>query len=81
MEIDLVIERPGMPILLVEIKSNKKVSESDAKSLETLGVDIDKNSERILLSCDTIPQKFGGTKAYYWIDGIDKIFGQSRDTL
>jgi predicted AAA+ superfamily ATPase len=72
-EIDLVIDRPRLPVLLVEIKSKSKVTESDAKALETLGKDISKDSERVLLSMDRLPQQFGGTKAYHWQEGLRKI--------
>lgn len=44
-EIDLVIERPGQPLLLVEIKSKTKISEHDCAVLNRLGPQIDKKAE------------------------------------
>lgn len=73
-EIDLVIKRPGKKLLLLEIKSKTKVSESDAKALETLGKDLDKNSERLLISMDSLEQKFAGTRALHWQKAIKELF-------
>jgi uncharacterized protein len=44
-EIDLVIQRPAKPLLLIEIKSKSKVLKSDAHTLETLGNDLDPKAE------------------------------------
>ncbi len=73
-EIDLIVERPGMRKLLIEIKSKTKVLESDAKSLETLGADLDKKATRWLLSNDPLRQTFGQTQALHWQDGINELF-------
>jgi predicted AAA+ superfamily ATPase len=75
-EVDLIIDRPGDKKLLIEIKSKEKVTESDAKALETFGKDLDNKSERWLLSCDRVEQLFGGTRALYWKDGLAKLFGK-----
>lgn len=74
-EIDLVIDRPGEKKLLIEIKSNDRVSERNAKALETLGVAIEKESERWLVSNDPIEQTFGGTRAVHWRRAIGELFG------
>lgn len=73
-EIDLVIERPGKPLLLVEIKSKIKVSEEDAFALETIGKDLDLNSERYLLSRDPLKHRYGKTSAMLWTAGLKEIF-------
>lgn len=73
-EIDLVILRPGQKKLLVEIKSKDRVMESDAKSLETLGKDLDPKAERWLLSRDPLEQEFGKTRAVHWLQGIKELF-------
>jgi uncharacterized protein len=75
-EIDLIIERPGQKKLLVEIKSKNKVTEADAKSLETLGEDLDSKAERLLVSNDKLEQKFGRTRAVYWRKAIEELFGE-----
>jgi predicted AAA+ superfamily ATPase len=74
-EIDLVIRRPGEPHLLVEIKSKERVTEADAKALETLGRDLDPHSDRWILSRDPLEQRFGGTRALNWEQALRELFG------
>lgn len=73
-EIDLIIDRPGQKKLFVEIKSKSKITEKDAKSLETLGKDLDSKSERLLLSNDLLEQRIGGTRALHWQQGLTELF-------
>jgi predicted AAA+ superfamily ATPase len=73
-EIDLIVERPGQEKLLVEIKSKSRVEEADAKALETVGKDLDASATRWLLSNDPLEQKFGSTRAIYWLQGIRELF-------
>ena len=73
-EIDLVVERPGAPLLLIEIKSKTKVSAGDAKSLELLGADLDKHAEKLLISQDVVGQRFGTTQALHWREALEKLF-------
>jgi predicted AAA+ superfamily ATPase len=80
-EIDLIATRPGQPLLVIEIKSKEKVSESDAKTLETLGNDLGEETEKLLLSRDPLPQAFGSTKALFWQDALATLFGISRRTI
>lgn len=75
-EIDLIIERPGQPLALVEIKPRTKVSESDAKALELLGPDLDAKAERFLLSMDPLESRFGKTWALPWEKGVREILGR-----
>lgn len=72
-EIDLVVDRPGAKMLLVEIKSKTLVSESDARALETLGKDIDPEAERWLLSNDPLERKLGGIRALHWQKAIAEL--------
>lgn len=73
-EIDLIVDRPGEKKLLIEIKSKDKIRSEDAKALETLGQDIP-NSEKWLLSSDTLEQKFGSTRAVHWQTALKEWFG------
>ena len=68
-EIDLIIERPGQKIALVEIKSKLKVDERDCQHLEGIHKDL-KNSECFLLSQDPVAKKIGTVKSYPWQQGI-----------
>lgn len=76
-EIDLIIERPKAPEILVEIKSKTRVDERDAFSLESMGDDISKKNLRFLLSQDPLEQKFSKTRALFWQKGLDEIFRDS----
>lgn len=76
-EIDLVIERPGTNALYIEIKSKQRVTDRDAKSLETLGYDTDPKAEKWLLSCDNLEQQFGQTRAMHWQKALTLLFGSS----
>lgn len=72
-EIDLIVSRPGQPLLLVEIKSKETVSKEDAKTLETLGNDFKEPTEKWLLSRDPLPQTFGTTKAMNWMEALKNL--------
>ena len=74
-ELDLIVERPASKNLLIEIKSKARVIESDVKALETLGADLDRKAERLLLSNDPLERKFGGTRCLHWQKAIEEIFG------
>lgn len=76
-EIDLVIKRPGRPLCLVEIKSTDRVDERHAKTLLAFSDDFPK-AELILLSQDSIPQKFGRVQALPWQLGIEHLFSVSH---
>ena len=75
-EIDLIIDRPGQNRILIEIKSKKVVLESDAKSLETLGNDVDSKAEKFIFSQDPLSRSFGKTKALHWQEGVVMLFGK-----
>ena len=74
LEIDLIVQRVGLPLLLVEIKSTEKVSKGDFKSLDLLGKDLDSHADKWVLSRDPLEQKFGTCKAIYWRKALDKLF-------
>lgn len=76
-EIDLVIKRPGEPILLVEIKSKDRVTESDAKTIEHLGADFKEPVEKWLLSQDPLSQSFGTTRAIHWKNALQKLISNT----
>lgn len=73
-EIDLIVQRPGLRELFVEIKSTHQIRASHAKALETLGEDTNPKAEKILLSCDPLRRTFGKTQAMHWQEGLDSIF-------
>ena len=74
LEIDLIVKRPKLPLLLIEIKSTAKVSKSDFKSLKFLGKELDPQSEKWLISCDPLEQKFDDVLALYWKEALQRLF-------
>ncbi len=71
-EIDLVIERPGLKRALVEIKSTARVTEDDVRALQQLGNDIP-NSETFCLSLDPTPKRIGAAACFPWLRGLEEI--------
>lgn len=68
-EIDLVLQRPGRPLALVEIKSTDQVREDHAAALRALLPDFP-DAEAFLLSRDPRPQLMGPILALPWQEGI-----------
>jgi predicted AAA+ superfamily ATPase len=73
-EIDLVVERPGQPTALVEIKSKSSVDERDCRHLEHFRPDFRK-PDLFLLSNDPVSKEIGFVRAEYWQSGILDILG------
>ena len=72
-EIDLIIERPGKPTVLVEIKSKSKVSVEDIRSLKAVSQDIPK-SICYCLSTQEKGTEIDGVLCLPWGEGLKKIF-------
>lgn len=71
-EIDLVVQRPGLPLALIEIKSTTRVSEEDTRALKLFLNDFP-DAEFYLFSRDPAPQQFGCIRALPWQQGVEKI--------
>lgn len=71
-EVDLVIERPGEPLLLIEIKSKSKITAEDCAVIERIGPEIGPLVEQVLISQDQTTQKFGNTTAFNWRDFLHR---------
>lgn len=71
-EIDLVIERPGEPLALVEIKSATRVDPKNAKHLETFSREFGR-AQAYLLSLAPTPEKIKHVRALPWQEGIEVI--------
>lgn len=72
-EVDLVIERPGKPLLLIEIKSNDNVLEKDIFTLKKLSQDLE-NCEAVCFSRDPYAKQYGNILILPWLDGLKKYF-------
>lgn len=72
LEVDLVIQRPGRPPALVEVKSTGQVREEHAAALQAFMKDFP-GADLLLLSRDPRPQRFGEVRALPWEAGILEI--------
>lgn len=75
-EIDLVIDRPGKPPILIEIKSTERVDETDVTTLNAMARDL-KDSEAYCLTRDPSPKQWGSVVALPWQEGLKRILPKS----
>ena len=73
MEIDLVVQRPGQPLLLIEIKSSENVQETQLKSLIQFKTEWPQ-AEAICLSQDLAKKQIGDITIWPWQEGIEYYF-------
>jgi predicted AAA+ superfamily ATPase len=71
-EIDLIIERPGLPKALVEIKSTNQITENHLQSLKKFALDLP-DAEAFCLSQDPYPKKYGKISALHWKEGLIEL--------
>jgi uncharacterized protein len=71
-EIDLIVERPGNSLALVEIKSTTDVREDHLKHLHELSSQFE-NPVCLCLSRDKKRKRFGSTLCLPWEEGIEEI--------
>ncbi len=74
LEIDLVVERPGLPLLLLEIKITTQINETMLKPLSIVQKDLPQ-AEYCCISNDPISKIFdNGIMADYWQVALKKFF-------
>jgi predicted AAA+ superfamily ATPase len=74
-EIDLVIERPGKADLLLEIKSTKRVSEEDVRTVARFKKEWDRKSVDVAVwSLDPLSKVINGVDCVYWQQGFAELF-------
>lgn len=71
-EIDLVVERPGMPIALVEIKSTEHVRDDDLRALRSM-LPAFGNAEAFCLCKERKPRLVDGITVLGWREGLAAI--------
>ncbi|MBU0504536.1 AAA family ATPase [bacterium] len=71
-EIDLIVERPGLKTVLIEIKSSAKVDERDTHTLERFIKDFSP-AEAFVFSQDPKEKKIGNILALPWQKGLTEI--------
>ncbi len=74
LEIDLVIDRPGKPDLLVEVKSYDQVNPADASKVKNLVKDWDQEAQGEVWSRDSNTQVIGGVVCRSWQEGLAELF-------
>lgn len=72
-EIDLVVDRPGQPYLLIEIKSTTYIQPEQLRTFANLAKDI-QNSEAVCFSQDPYVKQYDNITVYPWQQGIRKFF-------
>jgi predicted AAA+ superfamily ATPase len=72
LEIDLVLERAGLPTYLIEIKSTDYVNDNHTGALKRYAKDIE-NSIAILLSQDKLPKKIDSVICLHWQEGLREM--------
>lgn len=72
-EVDLVVERPGQNLALVEMKSASRVNESMLSGLRNFERDFPE-ADLFLFSRDPVAQKFDRVAAVHWRAGIEELF-------
>lgn len=82
-EIDLVIERPGLPILFIEIKSSTHITELDISAFIKITHDFSKIEpcEAVCFSNDPRPKQYESVTVYPWQEGIIKYFLPSANPV
>ena len=71
-EIDLVIERPGMPAALIEIKSTEHVDERDVRNLTRFTGDFD-NPLALCISRDPTRMSIDGVLCVHWRNALGEL--------
>lgn len=74
-EVDLVVERPGQPLLLIEIKSTHHVNEADLNSLKGIADDLE-GCEAVCFANVRRSKKIGNITVYPWEKGIQHYFAK-----
>jgi predicted AAA+ superfamily ATPase len=71
-EIDVVIERPGQPVSLVEIKAGEQAGRDDVRTLKAFARDIT-GAETFVLSRDPHAKVIDGVRCLPWQEGFRQL--------
>jgi len=72
-EIDLVVERPGAPLLLMEIKSTTTIQKKHLSALQSLGADFP-DAEKVCIARIPIPEKHDRILVLPWRMALETYF-------
>lgn len=73
-EVDIVVERPGRPDLLIEIKSKDSIREDDVKSLAGVAKDWDRERQAQIWSRDEQEKTILGVDCLPWHKALENLF-------
>lgn len=79
-EVDLIVERPGLLPLFIEIKSAKLVSQEALSSFVMLTQDFG-DCEAVCFSQETIAKKYEHVTVYPWQEGLRKFFDRKNEDV
>ena len=71
-EIDLVIERPGMPVALIEIKSSERIDDRDVRNLARFTGDF-AEALAVCASRDPARMRIGDVLCLHWQDALREL--------
>lgn len=72
-EIDLIVERPGKPLLCIEIKSSSELSKTDISSFISITKDME-NMEAVCICNDEYAKKIEHVALLPWKIALQKYF-------
>jgi len=72
-EVDLIMDRPGEKLALIEIKSSQEVRPEHVAALNRLSRDIP-NSESFCLSLEKVAKTIGNVQCLHWRAGLERLF-------
>ena len=72
-EIDLIVERPGLPTLLVEIRSGETVREEDLLALKTYTREFGGTAQAVCFYQGTLKRRLGGIDVLPWKEGLKEV--------
>lgn len=75
LEIDLIIQRPGLPEILVEIKSTERVDLDDLRHLRAVAPEFPE-AEKIVLCREPMARKVDDILILPWQEGLQAIFAR-----
>jgi predicted AAA+ superfamily ATPase len=76
-EIDLVVERPGASLLLLEIKSATRIESRHLTTLRGLGSEFP-GAERVCAARTSLPEYHEGILVLPWRTALERYFGDSQ---
>ncbi|MBI3535831.1 MAG: DUF4143 domain-containing protein, partial [Deltaproteobacteria bacterium] len=72
-EVDLVLDKPGFPVILIEIKSSTRVDEREVNKLARISKDF-KNAKVYYVSQDMSHLKIGSVICLHWQELLKELF-------